>query len=169
MFLSQLNNALDHKISGGDEYGWNCWKNARFLEYTSDHATVSAVFNTKNQVVYEVTIMFNHDADLAYRWHEPMYAEDLATEAKARFIDNDVAWDDLKWTQLETEQDCLEKAKAIFNGVEYDHRIEVPINLSDDEFLQMAKLAHEKDVTINEFVTDILQSEINRVKALNTP
>lgn len=34
--------------------------------------------------------------------------------------------------------------------------IEIEIDLTDDEFLILAKLAHEKDITFNELVIEIL-------------
>jgi predicted DNA-binding ribbon-helix-helix protein len=45
-----------------------------------------------------------------------------------------------------------------------DGRVEVPIDLTDDEFLRLAKMAHERDITFNQLVEEILQSEIDRIE-----
>jgi hypothetical protein len=44
-----------------------------------------------------------------------------------------------------------------------DGRVDVPIDLTDTEFLAIAKLAHERDITFNQMVESILQAEIVRI------
>jgi len=41
----------------------------------------------------------------------------------------------------------------------------VEIELSDYEFLVLAKMAHEKDVTFNQFCNTILREHISRLEA----
>jgi predicted DNA-binding ribbon-helix-helix protein len=48
-----------------------------------------------------------------------------------------------------------------------DGKVEIPIDLSDEEFLKLAKMAHERDITFNQLVEEILQAEIDRIKAEN--
>lgn len=45
-----------------------------------------------------------------------------------------------------------------------DGRSEIEIDLTDDEFLQLARMAHERDITFNKMVELILSEEINRIK-----
>jgi hypothetical protein len=47
-----------------------------------------------------------------------------------------------------------------------DGRSEIEIDLSDDEFLRLAKMAHERDITFNQMVEYILSEEIKRLNAL---
>jgi hypothetical protein len=49
--------------------------------------------------------------------------------------------------------------------MEQDNRASIEVELSDEEFLQVAKLAHERDITFNQMVEYILQQEIDRRKA----
>lgn len=172
MYISDLNETFDHRISGGDNYLWDCWPNARFIEYKSDYAYVSAVFNTETQEVYEVNISTD-DATWTpnispYRWLNPDFKDEYLAEAKSRKIDPNTAWDDTKWCDLETVDDFLEKAYEVFNGnSEFDKRIEVPIDLKDDEILKIALMAHERDITLNQMVEEILQLAISRHKEEN--
>lgn len=172
MYVSDLNDAFDHKISGGDNYLWSCWPNARYLEYRSDHAYVSAVFNTETQEVYEVSV----DIDTSiwqpdvrpYRWMNPEYKQDYLDEAKSRNVDPNQAWDDVKWYDLDSAEDFLEKAIAIFNGDDsFDRRVQVPLDLSDEDILRIALMAHERDITLNQMVEEILQMAIDRHKEEN--
>lgn len=172
MYVYDLNEAFDHKISGGDNYLWNCWENARFLEYRSDYAYVSAVFNTETQEVYEVNVSVDTDTwdpDIRpYRWLNPEYKQAYLDEAESRNIDPEQAWDDIKWYDLETPEDFLEKATAIFNGDDtFDKRVELPIDLEDDLLLKVALMAHERDITMNKMFEIILQKAIDLHKAEN--
>lgn len=40
----------------------------------------------------------------------------------------------------------------------------IEVDLSDDEFLRIAKMAHDRDITFNQMVEIILQAEIDRRK-----
>jgi hypothetical protein len=163
MQIKDVNESLDHRINGGSEYGWKCYgENARFLDYESTYATCSCVFDTVDQVVYEVHVELKESAQRPYRWLNPLTKQVMYEEALYREIDADQAWDDVKWIDLETEEDFLEKANAIFNGEDFDKRISVPLNLSDEELFTMMKLAHEKDITLNQLMVEILQAVIDK-------
>jgi hypothetical protein len=47
-----------------------------------------------------------------------------------------------------------------------DGRSEIEIDLTDDEFLRLAKMAHERDITFNQMVEYILSEEIKRLKGI---
>lgn len=41
----------------------------------------------------------------------------------------------------------------------------IELNLTDEEFLVLAKLAHERDITFNQLVNDILRDIISDLKS----
>jgi hypothetical protein len=165
MQLKDVNESLDHRISGGSDYGWQCYgANARFLDYESVYATGSCVFDTLTQGIYEVHVEFVNLEKRPYRWLNPNTKDVMYAEAAYREIDADQAWDDIKWIDLETEEDFLEKASAIFKGETFDDRVSVPLNLNDEELFAMMKLAHEKDITLNQLMVEILQAAIDSNK-----
>ena len=45
-----------------------------------------------------------------------------------------------------------------------DTRENIEVTLSDEEFLAIAKLAHDRDITFNKMVEEILWKEIKRVE-----
>lgn len=49
--------------------------------------------------------------------------------------------------------------------MEQDNRSTIEIDLTDEEFMHIARLAHERDITFNQMVEHILQQEIDRRKA----
>jgi len=164
MHLSKVNEALDHKITGGSEYGWNCWPNARWLDYESDYAHASVVFNSETQEIYTAEVNDKADKYKPYRWLNPTYKEDMYREARSRRIEANRAWDNVMWTDLEVQEDWLDKARAIMRGEEFDERIEVPLDLDDDTLMKLFMMAHERDITLNEMVEIILREVIDRHK-----
>lgn len=161
MKLNQTNFAFDHKITGGSEYTWTCWDDARYLDYESEYAHVSVVYSTITQTVYQAEVSVKVDAwqkDIRpYRWLNPLSKDAYIAEATKRGIDPNQAWDNISWTDLEVEEDFLEKATAIFNGnADFDTRIQVPLDLEDDLILKLAMEAHKRDITLNKMVEIML-------------
>jgi hypothetical protein len=164
MHLSKVNEALDHKISGGSEFCWTCWDNARYLDYETEYGHASVIFNTATQEVYVAEVNDKDDVHKPYRYMNPFYKEAYFDEAKERGVDPDLAWDNKKWYDLETQEDWLEKAGAIMRGEKFDTRVQVPLTLSNDELFQLMTMAHERDVTLNKMVEIVLQQVIDQHK-----
>jgi len=45
-----------------------------------------------------------------------------------------------------------------------DNRVDVPIELTDEDWYTLMKMAHERDITLNQLVEEILTLEINRLE-----
>ena len=168
MHLADVNEKLNHRIVSGSEYTWNCYTNARFLEYESDYAHVSVVFNHTNQEVYEIEVSVKREAwdeDMRpYRWLNPDTKDFMIDEAKKKKVKWKNAWDDVKWIDLDLEQDFFEKAIAIFNGKEFDKRVQMEVDLDDETILKLAIEAHKRDITINKYIEEVLQQFIDKEK-----
>ncbi len=160
MNLANTNLAFNNRITGGIEYQWQCYPDARFLDYESDYGHGSVIFNTNTQEVYcaEVT---TKEHKYQYRWLNPTYLEAYRNECKEKNVDPNLAWDDIKWTDLETEEDFLEKANAIFEGKSFDERVQIPVELDDDLLMTLFKEAHKRDITLNQLVEEALQDLID--------
>ena len=163
MHLRQINEITAHQIVGGSDYQWHCYPDARMLDYESDCAYINVVYSTRNQEIYDANVSINPDAwgkedkDMRpYRWLNPKYKEAYQQECKTRKIKKNIAWDDVKYIDLEVAEDFLEKAIAIFNGESHDTRVQVPIELEDDVMLQLCMEAHKHDITLNKMVEKVL-------------
>jgi predicted HicB family RNase H-like nuclease len=86
----------------------------------------------------------------------------MKKEAKRRDVNKDTAWDDVNYIDLEVDDDFIQKCLAIKAGEDYDTRIQVPLDLSDEMLYNMMKLAHEQDVTLNQLVEQVLREAIER-------
>jgi len=163
MNLKDLCETFDFKITGGSEYTWNCYgPNARYLDFNNDKADCSVIFDSITQLVYQAEVWIKDSEHRPYRWVNSDFTVKLSDEAKSRGIDNTIAFDSVTFVDLEVDEDFLEKAKAIWNGLPFDERVQVPID--EDVWLDLAKEAHKRDITINQLTELILNEEINRHK-----
>lgn len=165
IILKQFLEAIEFKITEGSSYGWNCYgPNARYLDsYKQDQYSISAIFDTQNQFVYAIEL-WDYVNHREYRWQHPNYKEAFIDECGDREIDPTESLDNSKFIDLEVVEDILEKISAVVAGEEYDVRVKVPVDFSDEELFQYMKLAHERDMTFNEFVEMALKAAIDEVK-----
>ncbi len=160
MKLSQINEATQHRITGGCDYLWNCWDNARFIEYGSDYADASVIMNTKTFEIYEASVAPKNEGK-PYRWLNPKYSQLMIDESVSRGQDYTKAWDEVKWVDLDLTEDFLEKLKAIMDGEPFDDRVQIQLDLTDAEILRLALMAHERDITFNQMCVEILEIGLN--------
>lgn len=151
-----------YQITEGSDYGWQCFgAEARVL--TSDHKDYSAnvVFDSMDQTVY-VAEVCDYKNQRAYRLVHPDWVRGYQEEAKDRDVKQDQAWDNIDFCDLETDEDFESKLGDIVNGRNYDTRVLVPVDFTDEELLTYMKKAHELDVTFNRFVEMALEEAIAR-------
>jgi hypothetical protein len=54
----------------------------------------------------------------------------------------------------------MQKALAIASGEDYDTRVSMAVDFTDEELLKYMKLAHERDMTFNQFIEEALRAAI---------
>lgn len=169
--LKQFMEACDYRITEGSDYQWQCFgPNAYRLDSWNgdqDGHTLSIVFDTQTQEVYQAEA-FDYSRERAYRITNPDYKFAHDDECQTRDVE-DIAWerDDgspVEFVELDVEEDFLDKARAIVNDEDYDTRVQVPVDFTDEELLTYMKMAHERDMTFNEFVEMALRAAIDEIK-----
>jgi hypothetical protein len=161
---------VDYRITEGSDYGWQCFGHSvhTLTSWNGDQDgySLNIVFDTKDQTVYQVEV---HDFanDRAYRLTNAEYLDEYKAEAEERGVEANQAWDDVDYIDLETDEDFVEKAEAIIASEEYDTRVQIPVDFSDEELLQYMKLAHTLDITFNQFVEQALTEAIKKHKLNN--
>lgn len=162
--LKDFFEVTEYRVTETSDYLWSCFgNNAQSMDYwNQDHDghSVCIVFDRLTQTVYSFEVA-DYSRDRAYRYINPEYAQAHRDEVVRRNID-DNAWDDVPWTDIEVEEDILEKARAIVSGQEYDTRVQVPIDLADSEWFKLMRMAHDRDITLNQLVEQILVDVINQ-------
>lgn len=158
---------VDYKITEGTDYGWDCYgKNSYCLTswngiHDKGGYSVNIVFSTKSQKIYEVDV-HDHTNDCAYRMQHPDYVKKYNNEAKSRGVIENQAWDDVKFIDLEVESDFIQKCKAIVSGESYDTNISVPLDIDDESLLKLMMIAHEENISFNQFINNSLQSFLEK-------
>lgn len=167
--LKQFMETVDYRITEGSTYQWQCFgPNAYTLDSWNgeqDGHTVSIIFDTRDQTVYQV-MAYDYSRTRAYRMTNPDFKADFDAECEDRDV-LDQAWelDDgtpVKYVDLDVVEDFMEKARAIVNDEEYDTRVQVPVEFTDEELLTYMKMAHERDMTFNQFVEMALREAIEK-------
>ena len=158
----------NYKITEGSDYCWQCYgpHAYRLDSWNQDQEghTVSIVFDTRTHVVYEASA-YDYKRDRAYRLINPDYKFAHDDEAAGRGVDINQAWDDVNYIDLDVDDDFIQKALAIVADEDYDTRVEVPLTLPDDVLFELMKLAHERDVTLNQLVEEVLWTAIRAEEA----
>ena len=163
--LKEWMEIVDYRITEGSDYCWHCYgSNAYALDSWNgeqDGHSFTVIFDTKDQTVYEVQA---HDYvhDRAYRMINEDFQKKNKKEARRRDVDKNNAWDDVNYVDIEVDDDFIQKCLAIQAGEDYDTRVSVPMDFSDEELLTYMKLAHEQDITFNQLVERALREAIDR-------
>jgi hypothetical protein len=77
----------------------------------------------------------------------------------------DEAWENVDYVDLEANDDWIQKAQAIVAGEDYDTRVSIPIDLPEEELMVLFKMAHDRDMTFNDFIEQVLREQLERLKA----
>jgi hypothetical protein len=160
---------VDYKITEGGDYGWQSYgPNAYALDsWNGVHGvggySFSIVFSTKTQKVYEVSVC-DYTNNRAYRMINPSKVEKHRKEAESRDVNLNEAWDDVDYVDLEVADDFIQKCLAIKAGEDYDTRVSVPVDFTDEELLKYMKMAHDRDMKFNDFIEEALRHAIEEHK-----
>ena len=152
------------RITEGSEFGWNCFGSYAYAldSWNGDNQkgySLTIVFDTRTQVVYQVEV-HDYKRERAYSFTNPDFIDAYKNEEAERgAIDYDY-----KMFELDVIEDWVEKATAIVAGKKYDKRVQVPLNLPDDAMFELMTMAHERDITLNKMVEEVLKVAIERAE-----
>jgi hypothetical protein len=164
--IKQWMELVDYRITEGGEFGWRCYgPNAYRLDswnglQNDGGYSFGMVFDTQTQEVYEVEAA-DYTNNRAYRIINSNYREAYNREALEHNC-ADYAWDDVKFTDLEVDEDFVQKGRAIIEGKNYDTRVSLPLEFTNEELLKYMKIAHDRDITFNQFVEQALVAAIEQ-------
>jgi hypothetical protein len=75
-------------------------------------------------------------------------------------VNENQAWDDVNYVDLDIDDNFIQKALAIVADEDYDTRVDMPLVLPEDQLFELMKMAHERDITLNQLVEDLLRQFI---------
>ena len=150
--LKEWMELVDYKITEGSDY------------FTNVPGLYSMSSWNEQQDGFSFFIAFDpKDDQRVYVVEACDYANNRAYRIKDPAIELDkTAWDDVEFTELDVDDDFIQKALAIKAGEEYDTRVSVPLELEDDLLFELMKQAHERDITLNQMVEQVLREVIEK-------
>jgi hypothetical protein len=168
--LKQFLEAGQYRITEGSDYGWQCYGDNSYTmdvqagDWQSNSAHV--VFDRVTQEVFQATC-YDYKNERAYRIFGSDDARRMHTaECLVRKCDEREAWEDVNYVDLEVDEDFLEKMTAIMLEQEYDTMVSIPLDLGKEELHTLMLMAHEKNITLNEMVAEVLQAAIDHAKEI---
>lgn len=150
--LQQWMELVDCKITEGSEWYSNVPNLYSLTSWNErqDGYSLTIVFAPKDsQRVYLVEVS-DYKNNRAYRLIDP----EIKSDAKA--------YDEVDFVDLESDEDFLEKARAIIAGEEYDTRVSIPVDMPDEELLRCMMAAHKMDITFNQFIELALREVLKK-------
>jgi len=141
---------IGYRITEGYQYinnhiTYNVWSH---WDGSHDGCSIELTMNSATHEPVSAEV-FDYRNNRAYRRCVDGYAGDTS------------AWDNVAITELDTDNDFLEKAAAIIAGQDYDTRVVLPLDIPDELANQLMRYAHEQDITFNQLVERIILDAID--------
>lgn len=164
--MQEFMEVVKYRITEGDDYTWHCFGNSAkpysLSAWNGDHDgwSFNIVFDTGTQEVYMVeSCDYKHQR--AYRLINPNWQQAYTDYAKKHSPAHaNEAWDGVDFVDLESDDDWIQKALAIRDGQDYDTRVSVPVDMDRDDLFTLMHMAHERDLTLNQLVEEILRTNL---------
>lgn len=113
MKLTDLLECTGYLVGQTGEHLWDCYgSNAFFIDFSFRKLISSVVFDTKTQVIYEITFADETKSE-PFRYSNPKFIDKRKKEAKKRGHRFSQAWDDVDYIEVSAKQ-ILEKIKSTF-------------------------------------------------------
>jgi hypothetical protein len=166
MNLQKFIEANDFKITGGSDYGWDCFgPNARYIDCDEEgQFSINTLFDSQDQTLYAIEA-WDYVNDREYIWVHPDYRSAYIAEHAKHGCQPLESLDGKKFIELELIDDMFTKIAGIRSGEDYDARVSVPLTVPNDVLFELMKQAHEQDITLNQLVEDILWNAIRAEEA----
>lgn len=116
MKLKKFLKAVDGYVCGGSEYQWKCFPNAQFMDVSDldGNEIGGCIFSRTDQTVYQVEVHV-YDDEVAYRWIDPKWSLEYGIEAEQRNVSKFNAYDDVDFTQVESEKEILDLLHSVIH------------------------------------------------------
>lgn len=148
-----------YNVCEGSDFLPSCYgvglKLFEFAAVDEDEEAVSCIFDPKTQIVHEITFIAG---DVPVKWVSPEFRV-KNSESKTKDGSRDFAWEGVPWTDMQDLQEILGLINDYYKGYENEQLL---ISVTPEIELALFKLAHRKDMTVNQVVEDILTKELGK-------
>lgn len=117
MTLKDYFELVDYRVTEGGKYLWSLFGPHAYglAAWDDENESISAsvVFDTKKQTVYQMEV-FDYATERAFRWTNPDYAQQFITECEQRDAAMEIAYDDVRMTDVADKDEFLKFAREIY-------------------------------------------------------
>jgi hypothetical protein len=162
MKLKQFLKAVDSRICGGSEYLWDCFPDGQYIDISDieGHELGGCIASRKTQEVYQIEIHIDEDNQV-FRWTSPDWIAEYGMEADRRKVDKFIAYDDVAYTDVGSEDEMLDIARRVVH-MTFVHS-HTPIKDAEQEVLGLSPAAvwpfPKMDDTTEDYVEGMNLSE----------
>lgn len=159
---------VDHKITGGEAHLWDCYPGGWHYDADNEFAGMAIIADYRQGIVYEANIIPNNTGD-GHRWINPKYTQAFRNEATERGIDWEECLEGEKWVDYDDFEVFLVRASQVRGGPSYSPLVDMPLELDHETIAGLALAAHEKGVTLNEYIVDGLKAYLDTLPEPEAP
>lgn len=168
--IEQFMDCIQYKITGGYDYLWKCFGEDCYCieseDTKHDQYSTSMVFSRVTHTVFAMEV-WDYGRKIVYEWINPEYKQAYKRECREKDVYFKKEDGEDKKVYVELATDIISKTKSIVSGESYDDRVVVPLVLPDDELFRLMIYAHERDITLNQSVEEILRIYIDSHPSLH--
>ena len=123
------------------------------------HWCIETQFDPINHEVYQIDVTTLGNGIARYRWVNPKYSKQYhKNNFEYQMDDKHVKEIYQEYTPLK----ILDVARDAVEGITYnnDGTVNIPLDITDEEFLTIARAAHTLDITINEYMVRAVEEQL---------
>jgi hypothetical protein len=153
MHLSSFLEAVTNNINGQPvKYNDETYPESYALDSLTKFGEATVIYSIANLTVYEITVI-DYKKDRAYRFVNP------------EFKGNEFNGGELDYLDTESFDDIIEKVYAILNNRRYNVDTIVSLELGKEVIEILTNKAYDLDMTLDDYIIQILEDEIELLKA----
>ena len=157
--LESFLKAIDYKVTEGYEPQWDCFKGFYSLcSEKEDEYTASVYFNKSTSKVVVIEY-WDYTTDNYYRWVDRLFEPQYVEQHKQGGISYSTACDEAQWIDC-FSNDILDKISRAVKG-KSSNLVDFELELPDDDLFALMKLAHQRDLTLNQMINEVLELAIS--------
>jgi hypothetical protein len=169
--------ATSYQINSSDIFLWQCFgNNCRIydlilstnnenliLDEYSEPNYIGSFVADNNGKIY-ASYFYDEKNNIASRWVDPEYLVQYKKEYSLKNLNFSYFLETVLFTDIFNEKDYLTILSTYYQNNKLDIHLSknenISVNLDDNTFLFIAKLAHEKNITFNEMSNELLSSQL---------
>jgi hypothetical protein len=120
MNINEMLQIVENRVSGGGQYLWPIMldKQLRYVDFENAQGAGLGSFIVSNVgEVMEITCQYPEDDNNCFRWMNKDFEKLCIEEAEKRNVSHDVAWDNVKYTKVESSDEMCGFISQIMKGI----------------------------------------------------